>query len=109
MAGLVPVIPIKRSAAPHRIGMAGSSQAMTGEGVTKAVQDEGGCGMKEDVTQDSGMPQFVITVPRTLRRHHRARPGDPDKEKLRASQHRHGRHNARHDEEGVIPDGRRPV
>jgi hypothetical protein len=29
MAGLVPVIPIKRSAAPHRIGMAGSSQAMT--------------------------------------------------------------------------------
>jgi hypothetical protein len=43
ITGLVPVIPIKRSAAPHRVGMAGSSPAMTTEGVTKeGVQDEGG-------------------------------------------------------------------
>ncbi len=32
ITGLVPVIPMVWSAAPHRIGMAGTSPAMTGEG-----------------------------------------------------------------------------
>ena len=40
ITGLDLVIPIKRGAAPHRIGMAGTSPAMTGE----------------DVTQDRAMP-----------------------------------------------------
>ncbi|MFL5130968.1 MAG: hypothetical protein ACJ8DD_12570 [Microvirga sp.] len=33
ITGLVPVIPMMRSAAPHRIGMAGNSPALTAEGV----------------------------------------------------------------------------
>ncbi|MBO1906594.1 hypothetical protein J4G37_17010 [Microvirga sp. 3-52] len=32
ITGLVPVMPMAWSAAPHRIGMAGSSPAMTAEG-----------------------------------------------------------------------------
>jgi hypothetical protein len=39
ITGLVPVIPMWRSAAPPSIGMAGTSPAMTTEGVTKAGVD----------------------------------------------------------------------
>jgi hypothetical protein len=85
ITGLEPVISILWSAAPHRIGMAGSSPAMTGEGVTKAgagrrrVRDEGGYdpGQGHAPVRDH-RSRPAITGPRTLRRHHRARPGDPD-------------------------------
>jgi hypothetical protein len=47
IAGLVPVIPTTKSAAPHSIEMAGTRPAMTGEGVTR----------------DSGMRHRALTVP----------------------------------------------
>jgi hypothetical protein len=37
VTGLVPVIPIKKSAASHRIGVAGTSPAMTWEGVRRRI------------------------------------------------------------------------
>ncbi|MBO1908241.1 hypothetical protein J4G37_25545 [Microvirga sp. 3-52] len=53
-----------RSAAPHSIGMAGSSPAMTGEGVTKAgagrwpVRDEG----QYDQGQWHARPEWAKTL-----------------------------------------------
>jgi hypothetical protein len=77
--------PDKEKRRASRVGMAGSSPAMTAEGVTKVgagrgqAQDEGGC----DPGPCHAPPRhhhsrLVITGPHTLRRHHRARPGDPD-------------------------------
>jgi hypothetical protein len=64
----------------------------------------------EGVTQDRVMRHRVITGLRTLRRHHRARPGDPDGLTRRASRAGHdvvgfvlGRGGPGHDEADGMP------
>jgi hypothetical protein len=49
ITGLVPVIPMLKSAAPHRIGMDGTSPAMTTEGV---ISDSQECSSQECYSQE---------------------------------------------------------